>query len=173
VAHPSDSNDRGLPTLRRLWPVVIGALVYAICSVWAAHLAQKGMQPFERSGIVISVNQLSVLSFIRRDLYVGLPNLVLLLVGTALGGLVYRANPPCGRILLWSPLVLGGRQVWRAAVIQAHNQGTFWSPETPRWEVTTFGSYLSDPLISGGETGVLIMAVLLAIGLSAFGRSSQ
>jgi hypothetical protein len=171
VAHPSHSTDRGFPTLRRLWPVVIGALVYAICSVWAAHLAQEDMGFLKRAGIDVSVDKFSVLPFIRRDLHVGLPNIAFLLVGTALGGLVYRANPTYGRILLWSPLVLSGRQVWRAAVIQAHNQGTFWSPKTPRWEA--FGSYLSDPLISGGETGVLIMAVLLAIGLSGFGRSSQ
>jgi len=150
-----------LSWLLSAWPLVIGAFLFIGCSLWAEHEANEALSFLKRQGINLPPSKFSIHMFLRRDLSVGIPHLVCLVIGLILGLAMLRSHRPFAGILLWGTLLWSGPSVWRAAVIQTYNEGTLHDPRVKHWE--NFGDYLVDPIFKGGETGILVLAFLLAI----------
>ena len=150
----------------RIWPLVVGGVIWCITGLWAVQTGDEAMTGlFRHAGLHVSVKYMSVNVFLQRDLYVGMPHLVCLLLCVGIGALPYRSHRPYGSILIWATLIWSGPAIWRAAVVLMNIQGGPSSISSTRWE--DFGPYLADPLIHGGEAVLLIGALLLAAWLTA------
>jgi hypothetical protein len=142
--------------LRGAWLVAIGLALYVVADRVALRWGQSLRVANDYPG------HTPPWYFIRRDAITGglyAAALVLSLTAAFLGR---RKYPAYAGMLAWMSVLWFGGGVFKWLVILASTRDVLeGGASTTRW--TTFDSYLGDPVITAGQIGVYVFAILIAI----------
>src|SRR6478735_7246430 len=151
--------------LRGAWLVAIGLALYVVAGQvglwWGEALRVVNDYPGHNPPWY----------FIRRDAITGALYAAALTISLTAAFLGRRKYPAYAGMLAWMSVLWFGGGVFRWLVILASTHDVMeGGASTTRW--ATFDSYLGDPVITAGQVGVYVFAILIAIASGVTRRAA-